>query len=94
MRTMPSLLVWLMRIAVGAMLTIVRCWEDRHAEQGDHRMTALNSGLWQADQSLRQIAVGDFTFVPPPPPPRPIREMVPQRMKLADREARELRAVD
>jgi hypothetical protein len=58
---MPRVGLWLMRVAVEVMLTVIRRWEDKHADHSDHRMRELNQGLWQASQSLRQVLAGQFT---------------------------------
>ena len=101
MKTMPRPVLGLMRFVVFVMLAVVGWWEDRYAHQGDHRMAALNAGLWQAEQALRQVRVGDFKYVPQPLPPRPMSLPAPQQMRLTDdvrnqlkRAATTLRSVD
>jgi len=89
MKSMPSLVVWLMRVAVGSMLAVVGWWEDRNADRLDYRMSELNSALWRASQSLKQIAEGEFQpmrrqFRPP--------GRMPQKARVAHRDQRDLLA--
>lgn len=58
---MPWPVLWALRTVVEAMLTIVQRWEDKHLDpkHPDCRMTELNTGLWQASQSMGQILRGD-----------------------------------
>jgi hypothetical protein len=62
MKTMPRPLLWGMRKITEAMLTIVTRWEDKHLTpyNPDCRMDQLNTGLWQASRSMKEILEGDF----------------------------------
>lgn len=60
MKTMPRTTLMLMRFVTQLMLTRIARWEDRHARPEDYRMSELNSGLWQASDSMRAILQGEF----------------------------------
>lgn len=55
---MPRLVTGAMRLTIKGMLTLIRRWEDKHADHTDYRMRHLTTGLWQASQSLRDIRTG------------------------------------
>ncbi len=61
MKTMPRFTLRVMRFSLERMLTRLSRWEDKHADERDYRMTHLNTGLWQASQSIREILDGEFT---------------------------------
>ena len=60
MKTMPRLMVWWLHVTIEAMRTLVRYWEDKHADHADYRMTHLSAGLHEASTSLREISAGHF----------------------------------
>lgn len=60
MKTMPTIMLRVMRLLVEAMLTRISKWEDQHADDRDYRMRALNGGLYQASQSMREILDGEY----------------------------------
>lgn len=60
MKIMPRYKLRIMRSLAERMLTWISTWEDRHGNEHDYRMAHLNSGLWQASQSLREILDNEF----------------------------------
>ena len=62
MKTMPRTTLFLMRFLVERMLTRISKWEDRHTSEDhqDYRMAYLNSGLWQASQSMRELLHDEY----------------------------------
>lgn len=62
MKTMPNLTLKVFRSAVEFMLTRIQAWEDKNIDpdRPDYRMQELNTGLWQASQSMKAIVEGDF----------------------------------
>lgn len=63
MKTMPRTTLKLMRFVVEFLMTAIAWWEDHHAgpnHDEDYRMTHLNTGLWQASDSIKQILDGEF----------------------------------
>jgi hypothetical protein len=69
MSKMPIVRLRAMRFVVERMLATLQQWEDQHANVADYRFSELNTGLWQASQSMKAIITGDF---------RPLRERARQ----------------
>lgn len=82
---MPRLMVWWLHVTIEAMRTLVRYWEDKHADHADYRMTHLSAGLHEASTSLREISAGHFD-----PTRRQARWAVRESQAPGDRYAREL----
>lgn len=57
---MPHIKLKVMRFLVERMMTWISDWEDQHADDRDYRMRALNGGLFQSSQSLREILDGEY----------------------------------
>ena len=90
MKTMPRPVLRILRLTVRSLLTVVQWWEDRHGDHTDYRMRELNTGLWQASQSLKAIAEGDFQPMLRQTSLRRLAEVMPERAKVSNRYAREL----